>query len=647
MAAATLAETIKPQDLKSVSLEIPPYQRAYAWTGDEAEIFFSDIYDDFQRFLEEVKTKSGDPVLCRLGAMLVYEHRSGDDVVLRIVDGQQRTSTLFLLMVVILREMHKRDIPDAAGLKDLLVIRKEIYGCFKTRPRLIMRDAEEREFLEWLVTEGLNPGKDYEEKAKEIFQAHQAGKDSRKRFYHKTEARPLSRMVDVLDHFRDKMSGILSVEGALSPEDILGYMGTFLCMRVRIIKMISPSEIEAIRDFEKMNNRGVSLSTLDILRAFVLGASRHHASETQILVQERFDEVARALPDAERPRAAFLRAHALAGSTWALKEQGTERDALSHLQRLETSGQRISEDPKAFMQDLRKSALHYARLIACEGISGIPSPSLKAIDDLGVQKICITPLMAARSMPEDVFEKFARLIETSAFVFLMGGRQQKVLEAWFFSIIDEVRNIRDNKALDRFKSGTLADFLEQHRATASANLAGLDFSIPSASRRLFYVLARIADATRPKKTNTYPDYMELSMLRREKKIDIEHILPKEQSLALGDYASDVDWIGNLTLLEKELNIAAGTLPHDKKKVWYAQSKIFITKAMGQKWTGDCQFAQAVKEYNIQEPRENWSLKEILDRGLSIMDLIEVVWELDGWRLGQIARRRFPDEKMTS
>ena len=645
--AATLAETIKPQDLKTVSLEVPPYQRAYAWTGGEAEIFLSDIYDDFQRFLEEVKTKSGDPVLCRLGAMLVYEHKSVDGAVLRIVDGQQRTATLFLLMVTILREMRKRDIYDAAGLKDLLVIRKEVHGCFKTRPRLIMRDAEEREFLEWLVTEGLDPEKDYEEKAREIFHAHQAGNDSRKQFRHKTEVRPLSRIVDVLDHFEDKVSGILSTESALSPEDILGHLGTFLCMRVRIIKMISPSEVEAIRDFEKMNNRGVSLSTLDILRAFVLGASRHHTSETYLAVQKVFDEVARTLPDAERSRAAFLRAHALAGSTWALKEQGTERDALSHLQRLETSEKRISKDPEVFTRDLRKSALHYAHLIACEGPSGAPSPSLRAIEDLGVQKICITPLMAARNMPDDVFERFARLIETSAFVFLMGGRQQKVLEAWFFSIIDEIRNIRKDKELERFKDGTLADFLEQHRATASANLAGLDFSIPSASRRLFYVLARIADATRPKKMNTHPDYMELSKLRREKKIDIEHILPKEQSLTLGEYALDVDWIGNLTLLEKELNIAAGVLPHDKKKGFYTQSMIFMTKALGRKWTGGCQFAQAAKEYGIPEPCENWSLKEIFDRGLSIMDLIEIVWELDGWGLSQIAHKRFPNEKTAS
>ncbi len=95
--------------LSEARLSIPHYQRPYKWTQKN----LNDLIGDIRRFYEKSAY--------RLGSIVLHEHSDseslGDSTNLDIVDGQQRTVTLFLLVKAILverqdfeREDLKRDL---------------------------------------------------------------------------------------------------------------------------------------------------------------------------------------------------------------------------------------------------------------------------------------------------------------------------------------------------------------------------------------------------------------------------------------------------------------------------------------------------------------------------------------------------------
>lgn len=77
--------------------EIPRFQRPYSWTDENVEALWRDIIEN-----------KGDEYF--LGSMIVY---SENDMTLRIIDGQQRLTTLSLLLACI------RDIAKEIGANDL------------------------------------------------------------------------------------------------------------------------------------------------------------------------------------------------------------------------------------------------------------------------------------------------------------------------------------------------------------------------------------------------------------------------------------------------------------------------------------------------------------------------------------------------
>lgn len=78
------------------NLSIPAYQRPYKWTEKNLNDLFSD--------LREYKDKSA----YRLGSVVFHQHGNHDQIHLDIVDGQQRTLTLVLIVLAIIEERYSK-----------------------------------------------------------------------------------------------------------------------------------------------------------------------------------------------------------------------------------------------------------------------------------------------------------------------------------------------------------------------------------------------------------------------------------------------------------------------------------------------------------------------------------------------------------
>lgn len=70
--------------------EIPPYQRPYSWTTDEA----GELLDDLLDVLDGGDPKEADPYF--LGSIVLAKERDDPDA--EVIDGQQRLTTLTLLL---------------------------------------------------------------------------------------------------------------------------------------------------------------------------------------------------------------------------------------------------------------------------------------------------------------------------------------------------------------------------------------------------------------------------------------------------------------------------------------------------------------------------------------------------------------------
>lgn len=81
---------------------IPEYQRPYAWTEEQIETLFDDLWD----FTTSEDGGSDGKSTYFLGSIVAYENENGEQ---EIIDGQQRITSLFLLLRAIYTMLKKAD----------------------------------------------------------------------------------------------------------------------------------------------------------------------------------------------------------------------------------------------------------------------------------------------------------------------------------------------------------------------------------------------------------------------------------------------------------------------------------------------------------------------------------------------------------
>ena len=92
------------RDIFSGHYSIPIYQRAYAWSEKEIETFVDDIYDYYTL---------GNQQNYYIGSLVVHQ---GEDEYENVIDGQQRLTTLSLLICYLKNESAYQEL-----VKDITV----------------------------------------------------------------------------------------------------------------------------------------------------------------------------------------------------------------------------------------------------------------------------------------------------------------------------------------------------------------------------------------------------------------------------------------------------------------------------------------------------------------------------------------------
>lgn len=209
---------------------VPPYQRRYAWGISQLDALFNDIN----------LLKDGDTHLLGTVVLLADTHSPNINR-LELVDGQQRITTLCILLKVLQDNLNKSDSPD-----EIREIRKYL-NCRSgetSEQKIILGDLDHNDFSRIMHSK---IGSELENK----------------------------RLKQAVDFFSERIR-------ELGPGIVQFYRK--LTDQIELIRLDIGHARDAYKLFETINNRGLKLSAADIVKNFLLG----HAS---ILGEEILEDV--------------------------------------------------------------------------------------------------------------------------------------------------------------------------------------------------------------------------------------------------------------------------------------------------------------------------------------------------------------------
>ena len=220
--------------------EIPLYQRPYAWTNEHVEELLGDLIDAMRR-------DSDAPYF--LGSIVLI--KSDDNPKSEVVDGQQRLTTLTMLLCVL------RDISSDDELDEFIRQAGSVYKGTEDRFRLSARRLD-RSFFEKNI-QRMNSLEDF------------------------LQLNP-AKFSDSQTHMFENV-GFLKQELLKLDESERRKLAAYVAQKCFLVVVSASDGESARRIFSVMNDRGLDLSPTDVLKAKVLDAITDSQSQDEYAVK--------------------------------------------------------------------------------------------------------------------------------------------------------------------------------------------------------------------------------------------------------------------------------------------------------------------------------------------------------------------------
>ena len=539
---------------------IRPPQRRFKWKKEQIEQLWDDI----------VRAHKADRDSYFLGTLLLVPHRDGG---LSVIDGQQRITTLSILLAV-LRD-HCRNFSSLKTRSDgiqRLIRRVDNDGRPVGALVVTLQDTDNQTYMKWAKDHG----------------------STEPPF---SQDDPISSAVKTLSN---KVTNYLNVP---NPEDSLRGICEYIQSKVMFLPLEVRSESEAYLVFDTTNTRGMRLSPSEALKARLAAIAREDSALSEELIRT-WAEVAGKLEDAGLPIDAmddYL--HAI----WCAKEGYIAKRSLGGI----ASRFRGTEDLKAFVEYMESYILSYLAVVAPSGTSSIDE-DLKDLRHLNVQSYSFLTMVHKNS-----FNRFPEAVNLVLSLQMrnitVGDYQANEYEKQWPHWARLVREGDTQEAFDEIRALMVSDeYFQQTFEKKDVSAAGI----------VRHVLRRLDPISHPGSGVQPTD------------VDVEHVLPKsvvsklkddkslttnvkqwildlgyeipetsEEKLNLGkELEPYLNMLGNQALLDDRTNRGVKDLPFDKKKDCYQGQGLELTKSLAdhEKWEAS-QILARQKEMAQQAP----------------------------------------------
>jgi len=517
---------------------IPEYQRPYSWSDDEIITLFDDLWS----FSIE-RTRPDGPKSYFLGCVVSYE----EDDKRQIIDGQQRITSLFLLLRAIFDMLEKEEnrTEEVANfinkIKPALWKENEMTGREDRTQMLLKSDV-----------------------------VSDSGNEILRRILETGEASP-----DANDNYSknyNKFMELYTEKSQNSPNQIFHFINSLLNYTI-LLPIEADDQETALTIFNTLNNRGLPLSDADIFKSFIYKGLDAAGKQSFIQKWKKLESDAtksdesiqslfyyhmfylRAMEQDERTTTPGVRKYYM--------EKGKNRLTAAIIDQLadnlhlwEVVNSRSSIESEAWSQniDIRKIldclssysnefwkypvSIFYMQHKYKENFEELFLKFLRKLYVMLLTRFLEHPTIS--SVKGDILKLNVQIISTSHPVFYAG--------------FDE-RRLEDEYAVEAEKLRTDNLLIKPHKKM---------------ERMLLKLLAYHTE----EQTDLLPGYWE-----------IEHIFPQTWDTRYytldEDEANDkLEHLGNKLPLEKKLNISASNNYFDKKKEKYKESNIAICKKLG-------------------------------------------------------------------
>jgi hypothetical protein len=547
-----------------LSYRVPQFQRDYSWGPDE--------WDDLWHDLVELFSEEPEPAHY-LGYLVL---QSTDNRTFDIIDGQQRMTTLSLLMLAAVS--HLTDLA-AAGEKD--------------DPELRRADQLRANYIGYLdpvslvprskLTLNRNNDRFYQDYLVPLERVPQRGLNASEHLLRRA-----------FSWFRDRIGEWSGSDGRAVASFVDAAVDKLFFTVITVT-----DELNAFKVFETLNARGVRLSATDLLKNYLFSVvSRSGAHETDIRsLESRWEEIVGLLGSEGFPE--FLRVF------WNSRNRLVRKADL-----FKTIRSRISGRAEAFalIRDMDRNARMYAALRSPEDVSWSKEErdSLSQLQMFNVRQPLALLLAAFERMWDDDRPGFGRLLRAIAVLSfrynVICGRQSNEQEREYNRVAcalsarqlggaaETIRELRRVYPEDDEFRAAFAD--KELRTTSSRNKKVARFL-------LFRLERQLSDKDFDFESSKY---------------DVEHVLPEHPADDWDQFddqqrESFTYRLGNLTLLSANRNRDMGNAGFAAKRPVYSASQFTTTRRLAEEY-------------------DTWTVEKIRSRQTWMAKQATGVWRVD-------------------
>ncbi len=538
---------------------VPDYQREYVWTEKEVHQLLEDIGEQID---------AGTMREYFIGTVLVSPTEQKNHY--EVIDGQQRLTTFFLLLCA-LKHLFQGE-PQRQMISGLISTSYvDSTGEVRTNLKLEPRYESAGEVMFKIVELDAEP------------QTVRAGIQSTGI----TSFGSLENLVNAYSTIYRYLKD--NYDDAAKLKKYWGYLANNV-----VFIQISTDVSSALKIFETINERGVGLNPMDLLKNLLFTQVKQ-AQFTQL--KDEWKKVTKPLEKEKEKPLRFLRYFLMAN--YVIKND--RGDAVVREDEIYdwfiAKGNAALCDyegkPFEFVRKVIRNVEHYLAFAKGLGNDGKPSLAMDSLKRLagGAFSLHYVLLLAAANFPKPLFDHFVAQLESFLFYYIFTKTPTKDLERSFSQWADELRAIAEttDQMNQKVQLNTfIADRFEKNMAGKSQELADAlkRFTLYSMQKyRTRYLLSRLTQHVEM----AFSGLKAPGSLEPFTKLEIEHILPdnpKAELLATwvaenpkAVYNDYKNRLGNLTLLEKPINIVAGNDFYAAKQVEYSKSGNYLTRSL--------------------------------------------------------------------
>lgn len=601
------------QLLQSQSFSIDEYQREYKWEKENIDELLSDLQ---AKFISHYKPGDETPAVSSYGeyflGSIIVSKRNGKNY---LIDGQQRVTSLTLLLICLYRAAKAQSLPVVQTLAPL------IFSDNLGQPKFNL-DIPERLPVIKALFEGQAFNSDGKDESIQTMYAR----------YGDIEANDL--MADL---------------GAALPHFIY-----WLLTQVGLIEIATDNDSYAYAIFETMNDRGKPLSPVDMLKAYLLAPIEEPQARTlvnQTWKQQVLDLISwGGSHEPERDAnciKAWLRAQ-YADSTRDRKAGAVDKDweligSVFHRWVRDHSAQlglgKAQANQKLMAESFPFFAKAYRRILDA---SKHYTPGLQAIyynahNDFTWQSTVLLAPLVETDDDETVRRKLA-VTATYLDIWLM-RRVVNYIRVGYSSVSYAMwllcRDIRRKPLTElvNILSQKLAEDDVTFAGSAAKGRTGIQgLGLNQFSRRyIYHLLARLTAATETGagRTETFD-----KLVNREVKnpFDIEHIWAEDFEAVQTLFTSEQEFsewrnhVASLLLLPADVNRSLQAKPFDQKRAHYAKQNFYAASLDCSAYQHQPQFQQFAAAHQLPfKAFASFTKEEQMARRDLVAALVELVW----------------------